>query len=96
MYNELGINQVLSLEKSRTQIKYDLNGLTKLLVLNRILDPDSKKGTFENKDNYIYSITDANDINQIYRALDILDKKSEAIQQKMNTQLKKSTIGRKN
>ena len=95
LYNELGINQVLSLEKSRTQIKYDLNGLTKLLVLNRILDPDSKKGTFENKDNYIYSITDANDINQIYRALDILDKKSEAIQQKMNTQLKKSTIGRK-
>lgn len=95
IYNALGINEVLNLEKSRTQIKYDLNGLTKLMVLNRILDPDSKKATFENRDNYLFSITNANDIHQIYRALDILDKKSEAIQRKINTSMKKSSIGRK-
>lgn len=95
LYNELGINQVLSLEKSRTKINYDLNGLTKLLVLNRILDPDSKRGTFDNKDSYLFPIVDSNDINQIYRSLDVLDKKCEAIQQKMNTELKKTSIGRK-
>lgn len=95
IYNELGINQVLSLEKSRTQIKYDLNGLTKLLVMNRILDPDSKKGAFENKDSYLFPIAHTEDLNQIYRCLDILNKKSEAIQQKINTELKKSSIGRK-
>lgn len=95
LYNELGINQVLSLEKSRTKINYDLNGLTKLLVLNRILDPDSKRGTFDNKDSYLFPIVVSNDINQIYRSLDVLDKKCEAIQQKMNTELKKTSIGRK-
>ena len=92
LYNELGINQVLSLEKSRTKINYDLNGLTKLLVLNRILDPDSKRGTFDNKDSYLFPIVDSNDINQIYRSLDVLDKKCEAIQ---HTELKKTSIGRK-
>lgn len=95
IYNELGINDTLNLEKSRSRIKYDLNGLTKLLVINRILNPDSKKGVFENKDNFFSQITDAKDINQIYRCLDVLDKKSQAIQQRINTSLKKSSIGRK-
>lgn len=95
IYNELGINQVLSLEKSRSKIKYDLNGLTKLLVMGRVLDPASKKETFENKDTYLFPVVDSEDINQIYRSLDVLDKKSNAIQQKMNTELKKSSVGRK-
>ena len=95
IYNELGINQKLNLEKARTQIKYDLNGLTKLMVINRLLAPDSKKGVFESKENYLFTITDANDIHQIYRSLDILDKKIQAIQQVMNTKLKQSSIGRK-
>ena len=95
IYNELGINDTLNLEKSRSKITYDLNGLTKLLVMNRILNPDSKKGVFENKDNFFSQITDAKDINQIYRCLDVLDKKSQGIQQRINTSLKNSTIGRK-
>ena len=95
IYNALGINKALNLEKSRTQIKYDLNGLTKLLVINRLLDPDSKKAVFENKDNYLFDITEADDLNQIYRCLDVLDKKSQSIQQTMNTKLKQTSIGRK-
>lgn len=95
IYNELCINDTLNLEKSRSKIKYDLNGLMKLLVVNRILNPDSKKGVFENRDNYLFSLTNANDINQIYRCLDVLDKKSESIQQRINTSLKNSSIGRR-
>lgn len=95
IYNVLGINKTLNLEKSRTKIKYDLNGLTKLLVINRLLDPSSKKAVFENKENYLLPITEADDINQIYRCLDVLDKKSQTLQKTINTKLTQSSIGRK-
>lgn len=94
IYNLLGINEVLNLEKSRSKITYDLNGLTKLMVCNRILDPASKKATFENKDKYYEEVTTSNELKQIYRTLDVLDERSEAIQQRMNLKIKQSSIGR--
>ena len=47
VYNSLGISQLLNQIKSDSKIEYDLNGLTKLLVFGRILNPQSKKKTFE-------------------------------------------------
>jgi len=95
LYKDLGINKVLQLEKSRSKIKYDLDGLMKLLVFGRILNPASKKATFEQRDDYVFPITTSNDIHEIYRLLDVLDKKSESIQMRMNTKIKNSSIGRK-
>ena len=94
VYNNLGIDQVLRDYKSRSKIVYDLNGLTKLLVFNRILDPKSKKATFENKDKYLFDVTSSNDIKEIYRTLDVLNKKAESIQTRMNTKISQSSIGR--
>ena len=39
VYNSLGISQLLNQIKSDSKIEYDLNGLTKLLVFGRILNP---------------------------------------------------------
>lgn len=94
IYNQLGIYDLLREVKSNSKIEYDLNGLTKLLVFNRILNPSSKKNCFENKDNYLFPITTSDDINDIYKALDILDEKSKQIQKRMNTKIKNSSIGR--
>lgn len=71
IYNSLGITDLLTKIKSNSKIEYDLNGLTKLFVFGRILDPQSKKRTFENKGNYFFSITTHNDEISMYRALDI-------------------------
>ena len=94
IFNSLGIYDLLREIKSNSKIEYDLNGLTKLLVFGRILKPRSKKKTFENKDNYLFPVTTCEDINQLYRALDVLDKNSKKIQNRMNTKIKNCSIGR--
>lgn len=94
IFNSLGIYDLLREIKSNSKIEYDLNGITKLLVFGRILKPQSKKKTFENKDNYLFPVTTCEDINQLYRALDVLDKNSKKIQNRMNTKIKNSSIGR--
>ena len=94
IYNQLGISDILRRIKSDSKIEYDLNGLTKLLVFERILDPQSKKKTFENKDKFLFPIVDSNDINHIYRTLDVLCENSKKIQNRMNTKIKNSSIGR--
>ncbi len=94
IYNSLGIYDLLREIKSNSKLEYDLNGLTKLLIFERILDPQSKKKTFENKDKFLFQVADSNDINQIYRALDVLSENSKKIQNRMNTKIKNSSIGR--
>lgn len=94
VFNKLGISEVLTKYKSDSKIKYDLNGLTKLLVFGRILDPKSKKRTFENKDKYLFDVTTSNKLEEIYKTLDVLDEKSKTIQTRMNTKIKQSSIGR--
>ena len=95
IYNELGIDTLLNRIKSDSKIEYDLNGLTKLLVFGRILDPQSKKKTFENRDKYLFPVTNCEDEKDIYKVLDALEENSKKIQNRMNTKIKNSSIGRK-
>ena len=94
IYNSLGIYDLLREIKSNSKLEYDLNGLTKLLVFERILDPQSKKKTFENRNKYLFDVVNSDDINQIYRTLDVLAENSKRIQNRMNTKIKNSSIGR--
>ena len=95
IYNELSIDTLLNRIKSDSKIEYDLNGITKMLVFGRILDPQSKKKTFETKNRYLFPIVDCNEIKEIYRTLDVLEENSKKIQNRMNTKIKNSSIGRK-
>lgn len=94
IFNNLGISELLRRIKSDSKIEYDLNGITKLLVFDRILHPSSKKKAFETKEDYLFDLTTCNNLNQVYRALDVLNEKSKSIQMRMNTKIKKSSIGR--
>lgn len=94
VYNSLGISQFLNQIKSDSRIEYDLNGLTKLLVFGRILNPSSKKKTFENRDKYLFPITSSGDLNDIYKTLDVLEENSKKIQNRMNAKITNSSIGR--
>lgn len=93
LYNTLGINNVLIKHKSITRIEYDLNGLTKLLVFGRVLWPASKLETFKGRKEYVFNVTSSNNVIQVYRALDALNEKADAIQARMNYKIK-NTIGR--
>lgn len=94
VYEDLGISQAIRLLKSRSKIEYDVDGILKLLVFNRILDPKSKKKCFEGRDLFYGQITTTEDLNHIYKALDFLATNSKKIQNRMNTKLKNSSIGR--
>lgn len=93
LYDKLGIYDVLNKHKSRTKIEYDLNGLAKLLVFGRVLCPDSKLETFKKRQGYLFDVTSSDSLIQVYRALDALNEKADAIQARMNYKIK-NTIGR--
>jgi transposase len=93
LYDKLGIYDVLNKHKSMTKIEYDLNGIAKILVFGRALCPDSKAETFREKDQYAFDVTSSDSLIEIYRALDCMDEKSEAIQKRMNYKIKNG-IGR--
>jgi transposase len=93
MYDGLGIYDVLNKHKSNSRIEYDLNGLAKLLVFGRDLNPDSKCATWEARGDYLFGVTTSNDVIEVYRTLDVLDELSEKIQRRMNTKIEKH-IGR--
>jgi len=95
IYNELDIDTFLNRIKSDSKIEYDLNGLTKLYVFNRILNPSSKLHAFENRNNYLFQVTSCETDKDIYKPLDVLSKYSKQIQLRMNTKIKNSSIGRK-
>lgn len=94
IYNSLGINQILNQIKSTSKIEYDLNGLVKLYVFNRILDPSSKLKAFQNKDKNLFPVTSCKNEKDIYKPLDVLANYSKKIQNRMNTKISKSSIGR--
>jgi transposase len=93
LYDALGIYDVLNFYKSRSKIEYDLNGLVKLLVLGRILWPGSKISAFEERERYLFAITQSNEPREIYRALDCIREESDALQKRMNTKIN-AAIGR--
>lgn len=93
-FNELGISDILNRIKSDSKIEYDLVGLTKLFVFNRILNPSSKLRAFESRNDFLFPITSCESDKEIYKPLDILNKYSKQIQNRMNTKIKNSSIGR--
>jgi len=94
IFNKLGISEVIRRHKSDSKLDYDILGIAKLLVFGRILEPKSKRATFERKDKYLFPVTVSKDINEIYKALDVLCERSESIQGRMNTKIQNSSVGR--
>jgi transposase len=93
LYVKLGIYDVLNTHKSRSKIEYDVNGLSKLLVFGRALNPQSKITTWNGRGNYLFEVASTEHQIEIFRVLDVLDKKSESIQRRMNHKIK-TGIGR--
>ena len=94
IFNKLGIAEVIRRCKSDSKLDYDILGITKLLVYGRILEPKSKKATFDKRDNYVFPVTTSEHLSEIYKTLDMLNRKCESIQKRMNTRIQKSFIGR--
>ena len=85
IFDGLEISSVLTRHKSRKKVNYDLPGLAKLLVHGRILHPQSKIKTFDQRDDYTFKITEEEDPHKIYYSLDELAAAKSALLKRLNT-----------
>jgi len=69
---ELGIPKFVDSRRKNLNISYNLTAVTKLLVYERILHPDSKRAAWFNKGRYFEKMDF--DLNAVYRSLSILNK----------------------
>lgn len=93
LYDALGIHDVMVRYKSDSKIQYDVAGLLKLLVFGRVLNPDSKSGTWNDMDHYVFDVTSSECLAEIYRTLDCLHVLAESIQKRIHHKIAGS-IGR--
>ena len=93
LYDALGVYDVINRYKSDSRSPYDLNGLSKLLVFGRVLDPDSKSATFEERGRYLFDVTSSEREHEIYKALDCLNDCADSIQKRMHHKIAKG-VGR--
>ena len=94
VYNCLDVRDVLAKFKQSSQIEYDVYGITKMLVYSRILNPQSKKATFEDGFKPLFPVAEIKDLNSVYRTLDVLDKCSEKIVKRIDLRIRQSSVER--
>ena len=88
LFEEYELDEYLS--KVDKKVRYDLESMIKLMVMNRLLEPKSKLGIYNELD--YYGIEDV-ELHQIYRSLDILAQKKEEIEKYMyNKRLKRKML----
>lgn len=78
IYYELGLDRISKDIKKRHDFEFDLNDILSRLIYGRILNPCSKRSTFE----YSHTLLEQPkfDLHQVYRALDVLSSESDFIQ----------------
>ena len=70
VYNALGVETAVRNATRGSRADYDANAVMRLLVVERILDPGSKKHAWRNKDRYFFRTEFG--LDDAYRALDVL------------------------
>lgn len=86
IYHDLEISKFLINRQRSTKMEFSTNNIMKLLVFSRLLNPASKRKTFDDRNRYFenanYSLDD------VYRCLTFFNKHSSALQLWINDRIK--------
>ena len=93
VFSALGLDQLFASVKHASKIRYDLQGMVRLLVYGRILEPASKCATVEQNGKYHEPLVSSPNPDNVYDALTVIDENAERIFRRMNTCIKRG-IGR--
>ena len=93
VFSALGLDQFLASVKHASKIRYDLQGIVRLLVYGRILEPASKCATMDQNGKYYEPLVRSGNPDNVYDALTVLDENAEKIFRRMNTCVKRG-VGR--
>ena len=93
VFTGLGLDQLFASIKHNSRIGYDLQGIVRLLLYGRLLEPTSKMATMRQNDSYyIPPVKSGNDFN-VYDVLDVIYANRRQIIRRMNTCISRG-IGR--
>ncbi len=93
VFSALGLDQFFASVKHASKMRYDLQGIVRLLVYGRILEPASKCATMDQNGKYFESLVGSSNPDNVYDALTVMDENAEKIFRRMNTCIKRG-IGR--
>ena len=89
VFSALGLDQFLASVKHASKIRYDLQGIVRLLVYGRILEPASKCATMDQNGKYFEPLVGSSNPDNVYDALTVIDGNAEKIFRRMNTCVKR-------
>ena len=81
IWEDFGLDKILSLIASKTKILFDLSKTSFLMAVSHLLAPSSKLGIYNNQDRYNHF--DPVDLNELYRSLDILADSKDKIEKEI-------------
>lgn len=90
IYDELKIESFF--DEYKYNGKHKLNDILKFMVIERLLNPDSKRATFQNINHY-YGENFSFSLDELYRSLDHFDTNCVPLQKHLNDQVKR-IVGR--
>lgn len=78
IYYELGLNRICRKIRDKRHFSYDLNAILSDLIYTRVLEPGSKRSSFETAKRFLEA--PSYELHDIYRALSVLSEESDLIQ----------------
>ena len=85
VFRALGLDELFASIKFASKISYDLTGIVRLLTYGRLLEPASKSATMEQNGKYFRPLVSSTNDDNVYDALDVIQKHAKQIVQRMNT-----------
>lgn len=86
LYHDLEIHKFFINRQRSTKLEFSSNNIMKLLVFSRLLNPASKRKTFDNRNCYFEN--DNYSLDDVYRCLTFFNKHSNALQLWINDRVK--------
>ena len=91
VFRALGLDELFASIKFSSKIGYDLTGIVRLLTYGRILEPASKSATMSQNDKYYRPLVSSTNDDNVYDALDVIQRHTKQIVQRMNTCVTRGT-----
>lgn len=93
VFAALGLDQLFASIKHTSKFQYDLQGIVRLLVYGRILEPASKISTMRQNEDYFRPPVRSTNPDNVYDALDVIHENRRRIVRRMHSCISKG-IGR--
>ncbi len=93
VFSALGLDRLFASVKHASRIGYDLQGIVRLLVYGRILEPASKFATMGQNGKYREKLVSSENPDNVYDTLTVIHENAQKIFRRMNTCVKRG-IGR--